>query len=162
MAEHRYRVSVEWTGNRGEGTAGYRSYGREHVVRCEHGLTLEGSADRSFHGDAGRWNPEELLLAALSQCHMLSYLHAAAASGIVVVSYQDDAEAVLQQQGSGGRFAGAVLRPRVTIASGEPALAAALHERAAADCFIAASVNFPIRHEPTVVTATEPAEGDAP
>lgn len=150
MAEHRYRVSVEWTGDRGAGTRDYRSYGREHVVRCEHGLALEGSADRAFHGDAGRWNPEELLLAALSQCHMLSYLHAAAASGVVVVAYEDAAEAVLRQEGSGGRFAEALLRPRVTIASGDPGRALALHERAAADCFIAASVAFPVRHEPSV------------
>src|SRR3954449_8610576 len=75
--EHQYRIGVQWTGNRGEGTSGYKAYGRESLVTAEGKPPLECSSDRAFRGDADRWNPEDLLVAALSQCHMLSYLHAA-------------------------------------------------------------------------------------
>ena len=89
--EHHYALEIEWTGNRGTGTSDYKSYGRDHVVRAEGKHDLEGSSDRSFRGDPDRWNPEELLLAALSQCHMLSYLHEAALHGIIVENYTDAA-----------------------------------------------------------------------
>jgi organic hydroperoxide reductase OsmC/OhrA len=150
--EHSYAVSVEWLGNRGTGTSGYRDYGREHLVHAAGKHDLEGSSDRTFHGDAARWNPEELLLAALSQCHLLSYLHAAASAGVVVTAYTDDAVGTMEQtRDGGGRFTAATLRPRVTISSGDPELARSLHAEANANCFIAASVNFPVSHEPTVI-----------
>ncbi len=156
---HHYAVSVEWTGNRGTGTSGYRAYGRDHVVRSDGKLhELAGSADRTFHGDRERWNPEELLLAALGQCHMLSYLHVAASRGIVVVAYTDAADGeLLQTPDGGGRFARATLRPVVTIAAGDPGDALDAHREAAEKCFIAASVNFPVEHEPTIVLADDPA-----
>ena len=90
--QHGYAVEVQWTGNRGEGTATYRSYGRDHRIQAEGKQhEIAGSSDRVFRGDADRWNPEELVIAALAQCHMLSYLHVAAVNGIVVVDYRDAA-----------------------------------------------------------------------
>jgi organic hydroperoxide reductase OsmC/OhrA len=161
--EHSYAVTVEWLGNRGTGTSGYRDYGREHVVRAQGKHELEGSSDRVFHGNADRWNPEELLLAALSQCHLLSYLHVAASAGVVVTGYTDAAVGTMMQTANGGgRFTSATLRPRVTIASGDLQLARSLHGEANAKCFIAASVNFPVHHEPEIVleTALEGVDGD--
>ncbi|MBN9141719.1 MAG: OsmC family protein [Micrococcales bacterium] len=156
---HHYAVSVEWTGNRGTGTSGYRAYGRDHVVRAGGKLhELAGSSDRTFHGDRERWNPEELLLAALSQCHLLSYLHVASSRGIVVVAYTDDAVGEMRQTADGGgRFTEATLRPVVTIAAGDPADALDAHHEASAKCFIAASVNFPVHHEPVIRLADDPA-----
>jgi len=155
---HHYAVSVEWTGNRGSGTSGYRAYGRDHVVRAEGKVhELAGSSDRTFHGDRERWNPEELLLAALSQCHLLSYLHVAASRGIVVVAYTDDATGEMQQTADGGgHFTHATLRPVVTIAAGDPAEALDAHHEASQKCFIAASVNFPVHHEPVILLADDP------
>ncbi|WP_426624113.1 OsmC family protein [Leifsonia sp. McL0607] len=152
--EHRYEIDVQWTGNRGDGTSGYKSYGRDHTVSTEGKHPIEGSADRAFFGDTDRWNPEELLLAALSQCHMLSYLAEAARAGVVVVGYTDRATGVMEQTShGGGRFTSAVLRPKVTIADPAQAeLAASLHAPAAAKCFIAASVNFPVGHEAELLT----------
>ncbi len=153
--EHSYAVTVEWLGNRGTGTSGYRDYGREHVVRAEGKHDLEGSSDRVFHGDPDRWNPEELLLAALSQCHLLSYLHVAANAGVIVTGYTDAAVGTMvQTPNGGGHFTSATLRPRVTIASDDADLARALHHEANRKCFIAASVNFPVHHEPEILVAT--------
>jgi organic hydroperoxide reductase OsmC/OhrA len=152
--QHSYEISVEWQGNRGTGTSDYRSYGRELVVRAEGKHPLEGSADPTFHGNADRWNPEELLLAALSQCHLLSYLHVAASRGVVVTAYTDSASGVMEQtHDGGGHFVSATLRPVVTIAGGDAELARQLHAEASRKCFIAASVNFPVRHEPTILTS---------
>ncbi len=156
--QHDYAVGVQWTGNRGEGTGTYRSYGRDHRIHAagkQH--EIAGSSDRVFRGDADRWNPEELVIAALSQCHMLSYLHVAAVNGIVVVDYRDDATGTLQQEGDGGRLIGATLRPVVTIAGHhddeDARRAESLHHRASELCFIANSVNFDVQHEPTTLRA---------
>ncbi len=112
---------------------------------------ITASADPAFRGDAGLWNPEDMLLAALSQCHLLSYLHACVARSVVVTSYVDDASAVMRTSGNGGRFTEAVLRPRVTVA--DPSMideARAAHDDAHRWCFIANSVSFPVRHEAVV------------
>jgi organic hydroperoxide reductase OsmC/OhrA len=148
--EHHYAVTVSWTGNRGTGTSGYRDYGRDHTARAEGKPVIAGSADPSFRGDRERWNPEELLLVALSQCHMLSYLHAAASAGVTVVAYDDDAiGAMSQTPDGGGHFTSVTLRPRVEITdAAQLALAEELHAEAARMCFIASSVNFPVGHEP--------------
>lgn len=149
--QHSYEVAVEWQGNRGSGTSDYRAYGREVLVTAVGKPEIAGSADRAFRGDAERWNPEDMLLAALSQCHLLSYLHAAASHGIVVTAYTDSASGIMEQTADGGgHFVSATLRPVVTISSGDPELAQRLHEQASAQCFIAASVNFPVSHEPTI------------
>ena len=164
---HSYRVSVTWTGNRGSGTAGYRAYGRDHDVAVDTAdgpasgpapAPIAGSADPVFRGDRGRWNPEQLLTAALSQCHMLAYLHLCADAGVVVTSYTDHAVATMTEDASGGgRFTEAILRPRVTVGSpGQVEKAVALHRDASAKCFIANSVSFPVRHEPVVTSAGPP------
>ena len=150
--EHHYDVTVFWTGNRGTGTSSYRSYGRDHSVSAAGLPTLLGSADATFHGDRDRWNPEQLLLTALAQCHMLSYLHVAASHGIVVTKYQDSASGtmVLNPDGS-GQFSTVTLRPEMTITDpSQIELAASLHHEASQKCFIARSVNFPVLHEPQV------------
>jgi organic hydroperoxide reductase OsmC/OhrA len=152
--EHSYEVGLEWLGNRGTGTSDYKSYGRELVVSAQGKHSIEGSADRAFRGNTDRWNPEELLLAALSECHLLSYLHVAASHGVVVTSYTDSAVGTMEQTADGGgHFTSATLRPVVTIEGEDTALAASLHAEASAKCFIAASVNFPVGHEPTTLTA---------
>ncbi|TYL54523.1 OsmC family protein [Agromyces mariniharenae] len=157
FGEHHYAVEVEWQGDRGEGTSSYRAYGRQHVVRAEGKLhDLAGSSDRVFHGDRERWNPEELLIAALSQCHMLSYLHVATRHGVVVRGYTDAATGTMLEDGrGGGAFSEVVLRPRVVVADESMvATAQRIHGEASEKCFIAASVAFPVRHEPTVVVAS--------
>jgi organic hydroperoxide reductase OsmC/OhrA len=150
---HQYQVSLRWTGNTGSGTSGYHGYQRDHEVRSAGKPVLHGSADPAFRGDAGRWNPEELLVAALAQCHMLWYLHLCAASGVVVTGYADSPVGTMQVDptGGGGQFTGVLLRPAVTVA--DPSMAAkanALHDEIGGLCFIARSVNFPVRHEPIV------------
>lgn len=147
--EHSFAVSVEWTGNRGGGTADYKAYSRDNLISVEGKPPIEGSAAKAFHGDAARWNPEETLIAALSECHMLSYLYVATQNGIVVESYTDTATGILRTDGDGtGRFESVTLRPVVAISSGDPQVATAIHADANRLCFIAASVNFPVHHEP--------------
>lgn len=149
--DHHFSATVEWVGNRGTGTSSYKAYGRENVIAAEGKHSIEGSSARVFHGNPERWNPEELLIAALSECHMLSYLHVAASHGLVVTSYTDDASGTMRlRKDDGGQFTEVTLRPAVTIAGGDTELAQQLHQEASEKCFIAASVNFPVRHEPTV------------
>jgi organic hydroperoxide reductase OsmC/OhrA len=144
--KHTYRVNVEWTGNRGQGTADYRTYDRDHVVRADGKPPIEGSSDPAFRGNAKRWNPEELLVASVSACHKLWYLHLCAVAGIAVQSYEDYAEGtMIEDQDSSGRFTEIILRPRIVIRRGDDLDSAhALHHEAHAKCFIANSINFPI------------------
>jgi organic hydroperoxide reductase OsmC/OhrA len=151
--EHRYSVNVRWTGNTGQGTSDYRSYRRDHEIDVAGKPAIPGSADPKFRGDPLRYNPEELLVAALSTCHMLWYLHLCADAGIVVMSYEDRAEGTMEESSEGaGRFAGVTLRPQVRI-KGSVEQAEALHERAHELCFIANSVNFPVEHQAVTETA---------
>ena len=153
---HRYRVDVEWTGNLGSGTDGYRKYSRDHVIRIDGKPVIAGSSDPTFRGDAAKHNPEDMLVAALSTCHMLSYLHMATVAGVVVMAYTDAAEGTLVTEGDGGRFTEVVLRPVVTIsASSDPVKAETAHETAHHACFIANSVNFPVRCEPRIVVSSD-------
>ncbi len=152
MTDHRYALGVTWTGNRGSGTSGYRDYSRDCVLSADGKPDLLGSSDVPFRGDGDRWNPEELLLAALSQCHLLSYLHSAVTHGIVVTDYTDAPLGTMSQVGHGGHFTSVVLRPRVTITDpAQVGLARMIHREASDNCFIAASVNFPVTHEPEIV-----------
>ena len=122
--EHHYELQLVWTGNDGEGTRTYRGYRRDHVVAAPGLPDLPGSSDPAFRGDPSRWNPEQLLVASLSQCHMLWYLHFAATNGIVVVSYEDaPTGTMVEGPDGGGAFREVVLRPRVTIAHGDLELA---------------------------------------
>jgi organic hydroperoxide reductase OsmC/OhrA len=150
--EHNYRVNVIWTGNTGSGTSGYQAYKRDHEISVVGKPPILGSSDPKFRGDAARYNPEELLVAALSTCHTLWYLHLCADAGIVVESYEDRAEGTMKETTEGGgRFVSVKLRPHVRVI-GSIEQAEALHQRAHELCFIANSVNFPVEHEP----ATEP------
>lgn len=148
--EHAYRTTVRWTGDRGTGTSAYRAYARDHEIGAE-GKTavIAGSSDPSFLGDPARYNPEELLLASLSACHMLWYLGLCAAAGVTVTGYVDAADgAMIETADGGGHFTSVVLRPRIRLAPGaDQARAQALHHDAHDKCFIANSVNFPVTVE---------------
>lgn len=152
---HRYTAHVTWSGNLGEGTSGYKAYGRNHEISAGSKPPIPGSADTAFRGDAARWNPEDLLVSSLSTCHLLWYLHLCAVSGVVVLAYEDDAEGAMEQTADGGgHFVQVTLRPRVTVAQGaDLELAQALHEKAHGLCFVANSVNFPVSHEAVVTEA---------
>jgi organic hydroperoxide reductase OsmC/OhrA len=154
---HSYHVSVTWTGNRGTGTSGHRAYDRDHNVTAERRPVIAASSEPLFRGDPARWNPELELVAALSQCHMLWYLHLCVAAGVIVTSYTDHADGTMTEaDDGGGRFTEVVLRPQVAVAAPEIIeTAASLHKEAHAKCFIANSVNFPVRHE-SVITAAAP------
>jgi organic hydroperoxide reductase OsmC/OhrA len=151
MVEHTYETVVTWTGDRGSGTTGYRDYGREHEVTAAGPPAIPGSSDPTFRGDPERWNPEQLLVVALSQCHMLWYLHLCAVGGVVVTGYVDRARGTMTEDGTGGHFTEVVLRPEVTVVADEMvADAERLHADAHQACYVASSVNFPVRHEPTI------------
>ena len=154
--EHIYEATVTWTGNSGQGTAGYKAYARDYDIACSGKPTLAGSADPVFRGDAGRHNPEDLLVAALSACHMLWYLHLCADAGVVVTAYEDAASGTMATHppAGAGEFTRVTLRPRVAIAAGSCAeTALRLHAEAGANCFVARSVNFPVDHLPEIVRA---------
>ncbi|MCR9140750.1 MAG: OsmC family protein [bacterium] len=148
QSPHRYKLQTIWRGNRGEGTGSYRAYGRDYTVRIPGKPDLAGSADPTFRGSADLHNPEDLLLAALSACHMLSYLHVCATAKIIVTQYEDSAEGTMELDGKGGgRFTDVLLRPRVIVTAPEMVeRAERLHERAGEMCFIRSSCNFPVRH----------------
>lgn len=148
--KHSYSVNVRWTGNTGEGTANYRGYKRDHEISVAGKPILPGSSDPNFLGDRTRYNPEELLVASLSTCHMLWYLHLCSEAGLVVMDYEDSAEGFMAESKDGsGHFTGVTLHPVVGFAgSVDTELAHTLHERAHRFCFIASSVNFPVLCEP--------------
>lgn len=151
--KHEYDVNVTWSGNLGTGTSSYRAYSRDHTVSTARTSTILGSADPAFTGDPTRWNPEQLQVAALSQCHMLWYLHLAATAGVVVTGYEDHAHGVMiQDETGGGQFESVTLRPVVTVtAASDPDRALAAHSKVGEVCFIARSVNFPVHHKPTII-----------
>lgn len=145
-----YTSRIVWTGNRGEGTATYRGYDRTWDIAVPGKTVIPCSNDPLLGGDPGKMNPEDLLLSALSACHMLWYLHYAADAGIVVLAYEDEPEGVGEAgPGGAGRFVSAMLRPRITIRAGADIVEAkAIHERIHEVCFIARSMNFPVSCEP--------------
>jgi len=156
MKEHTYAVHLTWTGNDGQGTKTYKAYRRDHVLRCEGKPEIPGSSDPSFRGDAARYNPEELLVAALSSCHMLWYLHLCSVNQVTVIAYQDAASGIMEERPDGsGAFVRVLLRPRVTISiNSDRAKAKDLHHQAHEKCFIANSVNFPVKLQAEVSAAS--------
>jgi organic hydroperoxide reductase OsmC/OhrA len=159
--EHRYLTALEWTGNTGTGTASYAGYKRAHEIRMEGKPPIPGSSDPSFRGDPARHNPEELLVASLSACHMLWYLHLCSDRGIVVSAYVDHAEGIMVENADGsGQFTRVVLRPEVTVSRGDLGAARELHHEVPGKCFIARSMNFSVLHEP-VIKAAVPAARSA-
>ena len=159
--EHEFRCRLVWTGGARGTTTSYASYSRDYRIDIPGKASIEGSAARAFRGDDGRANPEDLLVASLSACHCLSYLALAARAGIEVISYEDDAWGKLMPINGKLRFSEVVLRPSVTIsASSSLEKALSLHAAAHGECFIANSVNFPVRNEPTVVFAAAALRAD--
>ena len=154
--EHYYAVEVRWTGNLGEGTKSYQSYARTYDIISGPKPMISGSSDPAFRGNQDRWNPEDLMVAAVSACHKLWYLHLCAVAGVNVVAYVDRAQGVMiENDKRGGYFTGVTLRPEVTVtADSDTAKAAALHHDAHEKCFIANSVNCPIRCEPSIKRQT--------
>ena len=151
MKTHQYQSTITWTGNKGSGTSDYLSYSRDHVIAIENKPDLLGSSDTAFRGDGTKHNPEDMLLASLSVCHMLWYLHLASNAGIVVTGYRDDPIGHGETLPNGaGRFIAAVLRPKISVQEGaDLEFAGNLHHKVHDFCFIARSVNFPVSYEPT-------------
>lgn len=150
--EHHYKTTIQWTGNKGTGTSGYRNYERSHTISVDHKAIIEGSSDPAFRGDKTKYNPEEMLLASLSSCHMLWYLHFCSEEGIIVTSYKDHATGIMTETDNGsGHFKEVTLNPAIIVAE-ESMIEKAkeLHHKANEFCFIANSVNFPVKHIPTL------------
>jgi organic hydroperoxide reductase OsmC/OhrA len=163
---HQYRVKVRWTGNTGSGTSSYRSYSRNHEISAETAgkPPIPGSSDPAFRGDATRWNPEELFVAAVSACHKLWYLHLCATAGIVVTDYVDLAEgSLVEGANEAGAFEHVTLRPAITLTRGaDIERARALHQDAHAKCFIANSIRTPVTVEPVFQAQDGPGPVSAP
>jgi organic hydroperoxide reductase OsmC/OhrA len=150
---HEFRITTTWKGNLGSGTSDYRAYSRDHELSGSgKSAPIPGSSDPVFRGDGSRYNPEEMLVASLSACHMLWYLHLCADAGIVVTAYADAAVGTMSENEDGsGQFTRVLLQPRVIIAdAGRIADASRLHDEAHHLCFIARSVNFPVEHLPEI------------
>jgi organic hydroperoxide reductase OsmC/OhrA len=149
--EHLYHLNIKWTGNKGQGTSGYRSYERSHTISAGNKPLIPGSSDPSFRGDTTCYSPEELLVASVSGCHMLWFLHLCADNQIVVTDYSDTPIGkMVEDADGGGRFTEITLKPHVKVS--EPGMLEKLnelHKRARSLCFIANSVNFEVKHIPT-------------
>ena len=152
--QHNYAITVKWTGNKGEGTSGYRAYERSHRIIATGKEGISGSSDAAFRGDKTKHNPEDLLVASLSACHMLSHLHLCAIAGVIVTGYIDNATGTMvETSNGGGHFTEVTLNPVVTVMESSMVdKANELHKRANELCFIANSVNFPVHHRPTCKT----------
>lgn len=152
-AQHNYQLTLKWTGNTGTGTSGYRAFERSHTIQADNKPEIAGSSDPSFRGDRSRYNPEELLVASLSSCHMLWYLHLCAEAGVIVTGYSDRAAGKMAENANGsGQFTEVTLSPEVTVSDiSMVEKANELHEKANEMCFIARSVNFPVLHKGTCV-----------
>jgi organic hydroperoxide reductase OsmC/OhrA len=161
MTTHSYDIEVTWTGNTGTGTSSRRAYSRDHEVAAAGPASLLASADPAFRGDPDRWNPEQLYLASIAQCHMLWYLDLATRAGVIVTAYQDRPTGLMvEEAGGAGQFESVTLRPTVTItATSDPAAAQELHDRVGDYCFIARSIKTPIHHE--VVVRIDESAGSA-
>ena len=155
---HTYSIRLDWVGNQGSGTSSYTAYSRSHELSAPGKKTIAGSSDPAFRGDPARWNPDELLVASLSACHQLWYLHLCADAGVVVEEYSDNASGVVIEQPDGaGQFESVTLRPHAKLAPGSDGeIARRLHDAAAQKCFVARSVAFEVRHEPTFEIAGSP------
>lgn len=149
--KHQYSLTVKWTGNKGSGTSAYRAYDRSHLILVENKPDILGSSDPAFFGDKTKHNPEELLVASISSCHMLWYLHLCAEAGIIVVDYTDNATGIMTETSNGGgKFKEVTLYTIVTVTEESMREKAdQLHQKANELCFIANSVNFPVYHKAT-------------
>ncbi|SIT21104.1 Organic hydroperoxide reductase OsmC/OhrA [Chryseobacterium ureilyticum] len=153
MKNHHYKTTIQWTGNKGTGTSGYRDYERSHTISVENKTTIDGSSDPAFRGDKTKHNPEEMFLSSLSSCHMLWYLHFCSEAGIIVTDYQDEATGIMAEAPNGsGHFTEVTLHPTIYVMDDSMIeKAKELHHKASEFCFIANSVNFPVKHIPIVL-----------
>lgn len=153
--QHIYETNLIWVGNKGSGTMDYRSYDRDFTVEIEGKELISGSSDSIFLGDKSKYNPEDLLLSSVSSCHMLWYLHLCSKNGIVVLEYRDRAKGTMTENADGsGHFTEITLYPEVVISkAADISWANSLHKDANSMCFIAGSLNFPVKHDVTC-TAT--------
>jgi len=156
--QHNYKLTVRWTGNTGTGTSGYKEFERSHSILVDNKVEILASADPAFRGDKTKHNPEDLLLASVSSCHMLWYLHLCAVAGIIVTDYIDNATGVMTETADGGgKFTAITLNPAVTITDiSMTEKANELHKKANELCFVANSLNFPVQHKATCKTTEAP------
>lgn len=149
--QHNYKLTVKWTGNNGKGTSSYREFERSHSILVENKVEILGSSDPAFRGDKTKHNPEDLLIASVSSCHMLWYLHLCALAGVIVTDYIDNATGIMiETSNGGGKFTEITLHPTVTITNSSMIEKAnELHKKANELCFVANSLNFPVHHKPT-------------
>lgn len=154
--KHNYSLIVKWTGNTGTGTSNYKEFERNHSIFVTNKTEILGSSDPAFRGDKTKHNPEDLLLASISSCHILWYLHLCAVVGIIVTDYIDNATGILiETANGGGKFTEVTLNPTVSITDTSAIEKAnELHKKANELCFVANSLNFPVYHKPTCTTTT--------
>ncbi|MDR3704184.1 MAG: OsmC family protein [Candidatus Sulfopaludibacter sp.] len=152
MKQHQFQVTTQWTGNLGTGTSAYRAYSRDHELSAPGKPTRIPGSSAVAIGDRSRYNPEELLVGALSACHMMWVLHLCANAGIVITEYADDALGEMAEHADGaGEFTRVVLRPRMSITDAARVdEARAMHDRAHQVCCLARSVNFPVEYRAEV------------
>ncbi|MES2555314.1 MAG: OsmC family protein [Bacteroidota bacterium] len=148
--QHTYQTTIQWTGNKGQGTTGYRNYERDYTISIKGKPVILGSSDPAFRGDRTKYNPEDLLLASIASCHMLWYLHLCSEAGVIVVDYSDHATGLMiETPDGGGRFSAVTLYPVVTVTESSMVdKANELHQKANELCFIANSLNFKVDHQP--------------
>lgn len=165
---HQYSVDLTWTGARRHGTTSFTAYGRDHELSAGDRPVIAATSDPHFRGDPTRWSPEDLLVSSLAQCHMVWLLHLAARDGVAVLGYADTAAGTIRVESAGqGAFTEVVLHPRVTVATGATLpdgspvtdeVLARLHEEAHEHCFVARSVSFPVRVQPTPLAHVAPSD----
>jgi organic hydroperoxide reductase OsmC/OhrA len=151
---HHYKTTIKWTGNTGTGTSGYKEFERSHSILVDNKVEILGSSDPAFRGDSTKHNPEELLVSSLSACHLLWYLHLCSEAGVIVLDYSDSATGIMvETSNGGGQFTEVTLNPTVIVKENSMVNKAnELHKKANELCYIANSVNFPVKHNPTAMT----------
>jgi organic hydroperoxide reductase OsmC/OhrA len=157
MKNHHYKSKIEWTGNTGESTKSYRSYERNYTVSVDGKAEIKGSSDPAFLGNPELHNPEDLLLASVSSCHLLWYLHFCSTHKILVLEYVDFAEGtMIESENGSGKFTEIILKPKILVEKKDMLeKAIQLHQKANEYCFIANSLNFKVKHEPEITYKNE-------
>jgi organic hydroperoxide reductase OsmC/OhrA len=149
---NKFNVGLTWLSQNKNFT--YNEYSREYTIHAEGKPELIGTAAPEYKGSHEHYNPEDMLIASLSACHMLSYLALAANSKIQVLSYQDQAEGSLIKDGMSMKFNEVILKPHVVISQdSDQEKALSLHDKAHHICFIANSVNFSVLIQPQIAIA---------
>lgn len=147
--EHHFKASLKWTGNTGMGTATYTAYDREHRFAVEGKDPINLSSAPVFRGDAEKYNPEDMLIYAVSSCHMLWFLHCCADAGFIAIEYSDTPEGTLSIDKNGiGKFTSIILKPTVVFKSPiSQEQLRLLHDKAHTHCFIANTLSCPVEVE---------------